>query len=207
MPLPANYYVPQVGEQAKKSLRASVVLWGAVVFIMLVWMSMIFGAPVAVEKGYSFFAFVIYRAFSNLCHQLPERSFHILGHPFAVCARCTGIYSGLTFGFLIYPLFRSLRHAESLSRIWLLLAPVPTGIDFMLGYAGVWENTHLSRLLTGAVLGIGCAFFIVPGLVDIAQTNWRNIFKKESSVTTTDMQKEISERDVPSDYSRPSLRI
>jgi hypothetical protein len=57
------------------------------------------------------------------------------------------------------------------------------------------------------VLGIGCAFFIVPGLVDIAQTNWRNIFKKESSVTTTDMQKEISERDVPSDYSRPSLRI
>jgi uncharacterized membrane protein len=188
-------------------LRASVVLWGAAVFIMLVWMGMIIGAPIAAENGYSFFAFVIYRAFSNLCHQMPERSFHIFGHQFAVCARCTGIYSGLTLGFLIYPLFHSLRYAESPARIWLLLAPVPTGIDFMLGYSGVWENTHLSRLLTGAVLGIGCAFFIVPGLVDIAQTNWRNIFKKESSGTSIDEQKETLKRDVPSDYSRPSLRI
>lgn len=207
MPYPANHYVSQVGEHAEKSLRASVALWGAAVFIMLVWMGMIFSAPVAVEKGYTFFPFVIYRAFSYLCHQIPERSFHIFGHPFAVCARCTGIYSGLTLGFLVYPLFRSLRHAESPSRIWLLLAPVPTGIDFMLGYTGIWANTHYSRLLTGAILGIGCAFFIVPGLVDIAQTNWRNFFKKESSVTTTDEQKEFSERDVPSDYSRPSLRI
>lgn len=188
--------------------RASVVLWGAVLLFMLVWMGMIIGAPVAVESGHSFFAFVVYRAFGNLCHQIPERSFHIFEHPFAVCARCTGIYAGLTLGFLIYPIFRSLKKAESPARIWLLLAPVPTGIDFLLDYTRIWANTHYSRLLTGAILGLGCAFFIVPGLVDLAQTNWRSVFKRETkSKPKTEEQKENPERNASSDYSRPSLRI
>jgi uncharacterized membrane protein len=188
--------------------RAPGVLWGVVLLFMLMWMGMIIGAPVAVESGHSSFAFIIYGAFSNLCHQIPERSFHIFDHPFAVCSRCTGIYAGLTLGFLIYPVFRSLKKAESPARFWLLLAPVPTGIDFMLNYMGLWANTHYSRLLTGAILGLGCAFFIVPGLVDLAQTNWRSVFKRGTSAESEkEEQKENSERKASSDYSRPSLRI
>lgn len=34
-------------------------------------------------------------AVEGLCHQLAARSFHVLGHPMALCARCTGVYGGL----------------------------------------------------------------------------------------------------------------
>jgi len=42
-------------------------------------------------------AFVVYRAGSILCHQRPERSFHLFSVQMPVCARCTGIYVGGAF--------------------------------------------------------------------------------------------------------------
>ena len=207
MPLSAEHYVPQVSKRAETNFRAPFVLWFAATLFMLAWMGAVIGAPVAEEYGHSFISFAIYRVFSNLCHQMPERSFHIFEHQFAVCARCTGIYAGLTLGFLVYPLFRSLRNAESPARIWLLLAPVPTGIDFMLGFLNIWNNTHYSRLLTGAVLGIGCAFFIVPGLVDLAKTDWRSVFKRQPHNVEPEQTETTERNDAPSDYSSPSLRI
>jgi hypothetical protein len=39
-------------------------------------------------------SFFVYLTGSLLCHQLPERSFHLWGAQMPVCARCTGIYLG-----------------------------------------------------------------------------------------------------------------
>jgi hypothetical protein len=39
-------------------------------------------------------AFVVYRIGSVVCHQRPERSFHLFAVQMPVCARCTGIYVG-----------------------------------------------------------------------------------------------------------------
>lgn len=207
MPVSAEHYVPQIGERAESYFRRSIAVWGIATIFMLVWMGVIIGAPVAAEYGHSFFAFVVYKSFGYVCHQIPERSFHIFGHSFAVCARCTGIYAGVMTGFLVYPLFRSLRNPESPARIWLLLAPIPTGIDFMFGFTGIWANTHYSRLLTGMILGIGCAFFIVPGLIDLAQTKWGNVFKRQNPPTKTEQTETPERNNAQSDYSRPSLRI
>jgi hypothetical protein len=44
---------------------------------------------------------------------------------------------------------------------------IPLGIDWGLVFFGIWENTHLSRLISGAILGAACTFFIVPALVEI----------------------------------------
>ena len=40
------------------------------------------------------FALGVYAIGSLICHQLPERSFHLWGAQLPVCARCTGIYAG-----------------------------------------------------------------------------------------------------------------
>jgi hypothetical protein len=39
-------------------------------------------------------AFAVYTIGSLICHQLPQRSFHLWGAQLPVCARCTGIYCG-----------------------------------------------------------------------------------------------------------------
>jgi uncharacterized membrane protein len=189
--------------------RAGVALWVIATLFMLCWIVAIVYAPYALASEQTNLAHYIYRFYSFLCHQIPSRSFHIGAHPFAVCARCFGLYAGLAAGLLMYPIFRSMRNPESPSRVWLLLAPIPTTIDFALTYFGIWENTHLSRVVTGAILGIGCAFFIVPGLIDLAQTEWRKVFNrsaKEKNVQPN-LTAEASSRTVASDYSSPARRI
>jgi len=42
-------------------------------------------------------------------------------------------------------------------------------VDWLLGFFEIWENTHLSRFLTGAILGTACAIFIIPALAEIFQ--------------------------------------
>jgi uncharacterized membrane protein len=44
---------------------------------------------------------------------------------------------------------------------------IPMAIDWSLGFFHIWENTQLSRLVTGAILGIACGLFIVPAIVEI----------------------------------------
>src|SRR5207248_3168461 len=75
-----------------------VIVWSVVATLTLLFVSMIVVAPVAQAYGYSSIALVIYTTFGKSCHQIPERSFFIDGHPFAICARCTGIYFGFAAG-------------------------------------------------------------------------------------------------------------
>lgn len=145
-------------------------------------MGMIVGAPLASAGGHNAIALGIYGMFSRLCHQIPERSFYIAGHQFAVCARCTGIYAGFAVATLGYPLLRSLRRADTPPRRWLFMAAVPLVIDFSLGFFGFWENTHLSRFLTGALLGSVAVFYIVPGLVDLRLSELRQVFSRKRVV-------------------------
>jgi uncharacterized membrane protein len=118
---------------------------------------------------------VAYGSFGTVCHQIPERSFHLEGFPLAVCARCFGLYVGAAAGVLFYPLARGLARRDAPGRAWLLAAAAPTTIDFALGFFGVWENTHWSRFLTAFLLGAAAAFYIVPGLVELASRRrpWR----------------------------------
>ena len=76
------------------------------------------------------------------------------------------------FGFVVYPLLRSVEETEPLPRFWLFLAVIPMAFDWLLGVFGIWENTHLSRFLTGAILGAACAVFIVPALVEVFGVLW-----------------------------------
>ncbi|MDX2042148.1 MAG: DUF2085 domain-containing protein [Acidobacteriota bacterium] len=142
--------------------KTALSVYAGLVLIALGWLALIFGTPLLADS-HGVLALIFYRSFSAICHQMPERSFHLHGFPLAVCSRCTGIYAGFIVGLLIYPLVRNLRESEMPHRLWLILAALPVLADFGLDFVGLFDNTFVSRTATGALLGIVAAFFILPG--------------------------------------------
>lgn len=144
-------------------------MWLIGLAIVSIWVLAIIAAPIARANGLIALSSPLYHFFSYICHQLSDRSFHIEGEQFGVCARCFGVYFGLLFGFLIYPLWRSIDNIEPIPRYWLFLSLIPITIDWSLTIFGIWENTHLSRFITGLILGTACSTFIVPAAVEITR--------------------------------------
>jgi uncharacterized membrane protein len=157
-------------------LTSATLVWAITAAIAVALVALIVAAPLAQANQHQQFASAIYRSFSYLCHQLPDRSFHLAGHQFAVCSRCTGLYVGFALTTLAYPLIRPIRATTTPALIWLILATVPLLIDFSLGYFNIWANTHASRFITGLLLSSVAVFYIIPGLVEITS----NIFKQRS---------------------------
>jgi len=180
--------------------RRALAFWVVSVVVVLSLVSLIVVAPVAAANGHNTTARGIYGAFAVLCHQIPERSYFIDGHQFAVCARCTGVYGGFTLMLLLYPLIGSLKNTVTPPRSWLFLAAIPLAIDVGVNVAGFWQNTHTSRLLTGALLGGAAVFYVMPGIMSLAGR------RREPRVTFTLASPERIAA-APSDYSRPERRI
>ena len=164
----ANGRHPVPGPQPIASAPYATVTWAITATIALALVAMIIGAPLFQSTGHLAFASPIYKVFSYVCHQIPERSFHLAGHQFAVCSRCTGLYVGFAVATLVYPLAGSLIRIDTPRRRWLILAAVPLLIDFSLTYFGLWSNTHLTRFVTGALLGAVAVFYVMPGLVELS---------------------------------------
>jgi len=153
----------------RQSMTAPIAAWTALAAGSLLVLTAIIVAPLALANGHPAFATAIDDAFSYLCHQIPERSFHLAGNKFAVCSRCTGLYGGFALAMLGYPLMRSLKRTDTPRIIWLVLASLPIAIDFSLGYFSIWQNNHFTRFTSGALLGAVAAFFVVPGVVDLVE--------------------------------------
>lgn len=167
MAQPVAQYISQ--EAVSRFRRQAWNVWAVGLGVVFLWAAAIVAAPIAKANGLTGLSFPLYRFYSFICHQIPERSFHVEGEPFGVCARCFGVYFGLLFGFVIYPLWRRIDDVEPLARFWLFLSLIPIGIDWSLTIFGIWENTHLSRLVTGMILGVACSTFIVPAIVEITR--------------------------------------
>ena len=194
-----NQYLPQV-VPTKRPLVFWLVSATAVVFIV----SLIVIAPIAAASGHNEVAEGVYRGFGIFCHQRPDRSYFIDGHKLAVCSRCTGLYAGFAFTLLIYPLLRSLRSAATPPRSVLFLAALPLVLDFTLNFFGIWENTHTSRLLTGALLGSVAVFYVMPGIVDLSLRGLRLGTAPPVTFTLASPERIAA---APSDYSAPERRI
>ena len=147
----------------KQALR----VWITAMILVALWPLSMAAAPIFASNGITDISAYIYTVFSFICHQNPERSYHLLGNPIAVCARCFGVYFGLFLGFIVYVMFIKVDDIEPPSRIWLVLSLIPIGIDWTLGFFGIWENTHLSRFVTGGILGTICTMYLVPAFVEI----------------------------------------
>jgi uncharacterized membrane protein len=143
-------------------------VWAVGFAVAAAWVIAILVAPIAKASSLGVSS-PIYSFFSFICHQQSDRSFHIFGEQFAVCSRCFGVYIGLVAGFAAYPFWRRVDTIEPLPRVWLFLSVIPISIDWALTFFDIWENTHPSRFLTGLILGVACATFIIPALVEITR--------------------------------------
>jgi uncharacterized membrane protein len=148
------------------------IAYTAVLFLSLLWCSLFIGVPFLAEGSPASrrISAMITLFFSPVCHQAPDRSFHLRGYPMAVCARCTGIYVGFLVGILIHPLFRRLKRGFHPPR-WVLGAGIlPTGMEILLSRGGVAELDLFFRSLTGLILGTVVAFYVIPAVFDLVKS-------------------------------------
>lgn len=125
------------------------------------------------EQSGMWFSHWQHKAFNGLCHQDPQRSFWINGTPMAVCSRCFGIYSGFALVWVLLPLQANWISGRIRERAkWILLGLVLiNAIDITGNIIGLWENTLLSRILMGGLIGISAALIIGCGFTVNQQQN------------------------------------
>jgi uncharacterized membrane protein len=104
-------------------------------------------------------------AFRPTCHQQPERCLNLGDGPLAVCARCAGLYAGGLLG-LLAAVSSGVRCRPTLAM--LIVAAVPTVVDFTAGLAGLpslpsWPRFAIA-VAPGAVLGL----LLADAIADIA---------------------------------------
>jgi uncharacterized membrane protein len=111
---------------------------------------------------------VVYALGSHICHQRPERSFHVFGAQLPVCARCVGIYAGATVGLLLTPR-RSIRGRLSQRSLQMLLAAgaTPTLITVIAEWSGVWHGSNQVRASAGVPLGLAVAFVVAQAAATV----------------------------------------
>jgi uncharacterized membrane protein len=147
------------------AMRNAMIAYAALMTLSVLWVALILAAPWLMAERHFLASTTIYQSLSVVCHQAPERSFYFHGHPMGVCSRCASIYAGFIIGLSLYPFARDLREDRFPHRWILIGAAIPTVIDFTAGVLGLFENTFLSRALTGILFGSVAAFYITPGLV------------------------------------------
>ena len=85
-----------------------------------------------------------------LCHCRPDRSFFFRGRQFPVCARCTGVLTGMVLSLFTFPLWAP--------PAWVsVLLLLPMLADGMIQQLTRYESRNFRRLWTGLLFGCGSA--------------------------------------------------
>lgn len=124
-----------------------------------------------------------------ICHQIPERSFHIDGQQLPLCARCTGIYMGALAGFTLMRLWGRKRAASlppmpvTLVFVGFIILLAIDGLNsyltFFPGMPHLYEPRNWLRLTTGALEGLALSAFVYPVL---NYTLWHDADQSSPSV-------------------------
>ncbi len=110
---------------------------------------------------------VLYAAGSLICHQLPERSFHVQSFQLPVCARCFGLYLGGAIGTLAVALVRPMRGWRPSGRTRLQItaaAALPTAITVVMEHGLGWPLSNEIRALAAVPLAATVASIVVGAL-------------------------------------------
>jgi uncharacterized membrane protein len=108
----------------------------------------------------------------TICHQIPDRSFHLAEHRLPLCARCTGTYLGVAIGFASIALLGRWRAGEMLPT-WMIVVVVgfiaAMGVDglnsylyLLTGHAYLYLPQNWLRAATGSLNGIALSMIVMP---------------------------------------------
>ena len=126
------------------------------------------------------------RVGSAVCHQMAERSFIFHGLQMPLCARCTGIYTGVFFAFCFFYLKKRMNAGTPFSLLQAILTGLvilPVGIDGVGSYLGFWESSQLMRVLTGSLVGsIAPGFLLIAGNFDPKRENTELIYRNTAEL-------------------------
>ncbi len=127
------------------------------IVLPLAFVAAAIAAPYFLGHGLATMGIALYRGFSLVCHQRPERSFYIFGTPVAVCARCLGIYLGAAIGLL--------GHTSRRIAIRVLIAAAAFNLlDAAAEFGGLHGNWCGLRFLLGLLLGTAAALSVASQL-------------------------------------------
>ncbi len=107
-------------------------------------------------------ASLFYTAYTGVCHQLPDHSFHIHGSILAVCIRCTALYTAFLAGIIMFPLLRTYNFSFTTHRYYIILLAVPMIVDVVASWITGYSSTTISRAVSGGMFGFGAALLLVP---------------------------------------------
>ncbi len=106
--------------------------------------------------------------YSTVCHQNINKSFTCNGIPFLVCARCTGIYSGVLIAALII-LF--LTKPIKIKTNLLLLFSLPMLTDVILVNIGAYNYSRFLSAFTGLLFGSAVFLYILASIENLLFRN------------------------------------
>lgn len=105
-------------------------------------------------------AAVVYMAAGQVCHQLPERSFHSHGAKWPVCARCAGLYLAAPLGALVFRRRRA-QTGHRTPAIVFAVAAVPTALTLAWEWAGFGTPSNPVRLVSALPLGAAILWILL----------------------------------------------
>jgi uncharacterized membrane protein len=149
--------------------RTGAAIWLAILCGGLGIVALATAAP-ALRLDHPRISALIYAVFAPLCHQAPERCFHLQGFPMAVCARCAGIYAGFAAGALLYPALRGFSRPRLPSLRAFLAVSAPIGLDVAGNVFLLWRSPNGIRFLSGLIWGLILPFFVIPAVHDLILT-------------------------------------
>jgi uncharacterized membrane protein len=143
----------------RKLFAAATLCWMGLQTAAAVWAS-------DASIGVSTYAVVagVYFAGALICHQRPERSFHLGIAQWPVCARCAGLYAGATLGawFSAAVPSRSLeRRAVGHPRLVLLAALMPSATTLLYEWTTGVVPPNWVRAASGVLLGAVGAWILL----------------------------------------------
>jgi uncharacterized membrane protein len=123
------------------------------------WALILFSVPLRSDRTPSGLSSTAYTIGAIVCHQRPERSFHLGGIQLPVCARCTGLYVAGALGALAGWLGAGA--APRRTRALIAIAAAPTALTVAVEWAGLGAPGNLMRAAAALPLGAGAAWLFV----------------------------------------------